>query len=146
MPSFSLDELEAAHKALLSSHRKIEKARTTLLHKQPLPKSQLTLAVRNLDALRVALSLVSGELEKSNTTASVADSALQGDTQRLAAFDAICNELASRIMTISAELKKLKAEGKEKTVRYRELFAQKIIASHIVTLFERHGVLIACKT
>ncbi len=43
---------------LASSLRKIEKARATLLQKQPPPKSQLTLARRNLAALRVALALI----------------------------------------------------------------------------------------
>ena len=64
MGAYSKAELEAAHKAISSSIRKIEKAKETLSKKQPLPKAQLTLASRNLDALRLALSLIMRELEE----------------------------------------------------------------------------------
>ena len=63
MIEFSQDELEAAQKAISSSIRKIEKAQLTLSQKQPPPKAQLTLASRNLSALRLALSLIERELE-----------------------------------------------------------------------------------
>jgi len=63
MGAFSKAELEAAQKAISSSMRKIEKAQETLLKKQPPPKAQLTLAARNLDALRLSLSLIMRELE-----------------------------------------------------------------------------------
>ena len=63
MTVFSKAELEAAHKAISSSIRKIERAHETLSKKQPHPKSQLTLASRNLDALRLALTLIQRELD-----------------------------------------------------------------------------------
>jgi len=63
MTEFSKTELEAAHKAISSSIRKIEKAQETLSKKQPPPKSQLTLATRNLDALRLALALITREMD-----------------------------------------------------------------------------------
>ncbi|MCL2798058.1 MAG: hypothetical protein FWD58_08415 [Firmicutes bacterium] len=62
MSKFSRAELEAAQKAFLSSKRKIEKVRETLSKKNPLPKPQLTLAIRNLDALHIALGLIEKEL------------------------------------------------------------------------------------
>ena len=58
MIEYTKAELEAAQKAISSSIRKIEKAKDTLSKKQPPPKAQLTLASRNLDALRLALSLI----------------------------------------------------------------------------------------
>ena len=64
MIEYSKAELEAAHKAISSSIRKIEKARETLSKKQSPPKAQLTLASRNLDALRLSLALIARELEK----------------------------------------------------------------------------------
>ena len=64
MADYSRDELEAAQKALLASHRKIERVRETLLQKQNPPKSQLTLARRNLEALQVALTLIGEELDR----------------------------------------------------------------------------------
>ncbi len=63
MAEFSREELEAARKAISSSLRKIEKAKITLSEKQPQPKSQLTLATRNLASLRLALTLIERELE-----------------------------------------------------------------------------------
>jgi len=60
--TYTKAELEDAAKAISSSVRKIEKARETLLKKVPPPKSQLTLASRNLDALRIALSLITREI------------------------------------------------------------------------------------
>jgi len=59
---------------------------------------------------------------------------------RLEAFEAIYEELSDSITTIPAELEKLKADGKEKTVRYKELFGQKLMNNYIVALFERHGI------
>jgi hypothetical protein len=64
MAEFTKAELEAAHKAISSSIRKIEKAQDTLSKKQPPPKAQLTLAKRNIDALKLSLSLIIRELEK----------------------------------------------------------------------------------
>lgn len=63
MPEYTKAELAAAHKALSSSVRKIEAAQKTLQQKQPPPKPQLTLAARNLHALRLALDLITRELE-----------------------------------------------------------------------------------
>jgi rifampin ADP-ribosylating transferase len=65
MVDFSKTELEAAHKAISSSIRKIEKAQETLSKKQPPPKAQITLAARNLSALRLSLELIERELDNS---------------------------------------------------------------------------------
>ena len=138
MSEFSLTELEAAHKALQSSHNKIEKALGSLSQKQPPPKAQITLATRNLDALRIAISLVEDELKKSSMGDSAADTG-STDAMRLIAYDGLYTELANSMVTIPVELERLKAAGKEKTVRYRELFGQKLINSQIAAMFERHG-------
>ena len=63
MMEFPKTDLQAAQKAISSSVRKLEKARETLSKKQPPPKAQLTLASRNLNALRLALALIMRELE-----------------------------------------------------------------------------------
>jgi len=62
------------------------------------------------------------------------------DADRLTAFDAICDELATNHRSIPEQLASLRAEGKEKTVRYRELLAQKLLTNEMLSLFERHGV------
>ena len=64
MVQFSKSELEAAQKAISSSIRKIKKVQETLSKKEPIPKSQLSLAVRNLNALQLSLALIMRELEK----------------------------------------------------------------------------------
>ena len=64
MAEFTKAELVAAQKAILSSIGKIEKVQKTLSEKEPVPKSQLTLASRNLNALRLSLALIKRELEK----------------------------------------------------------------------------------
>ena len=141
MSDFSFDELQAAHKALSSSRNKIIKARGTLLQKSLPPKSQLTLTERNLDALRVALSLISDELEKISPESNASTACeTMSDTGRLAAFEEAYNELTDSLVTIPAQLEKLKGQGKEKTVRYRELLGQKLMNGQIKALFERHGI------
>jgi len=61
--AYTPEQLQAAYKALSSSVRKIEKATLTLSAKQPPPKAQLTLASRNLAALRIALELIGREMK-----------------------------------------------------------------------------------
>jgi len=138
MHEYSFDELEAAYKALTSSFHKIEKARETLQNKKIPPKSQITLATRNLEALRLALSLVSDEMERIHMGDGFASDV---DVQRFVAFERVYRELADSMVTLPVEMEKLKAEGKEKTVRYRELFGQKLMNNHIVALFEQQGIL-----
>jgi hypothetical protein len=64
MAGYTMEELEAAQKALFSSYKKTDKARDTLLAKQTPPKSQLTLVERNLNALRIALGLIAEEMSR----------------------------------------------------------------------------------
>ena len=66
MIEYSKTELEAAKKAILSSVRKIEKVQETLSKKEHPPKAQLTLASRNLNALRISLALIERELDNDN--------------------------------------------------------------------------------
>ena len=62
------------------------------------------------------------------------------DADRLAAFDAICDELTTNHQSIPEQLAVMRAEGKDKTVRYRELLARKLLTNEMLSLFERHGV------
>ena len=64
MSDYMLEELEAAHKAITSSYRKISKARETLTSKPSPPKPQITLAERNQKALIIALNLITQEIGK----------------------------------------------------------------------------------
>jgi len=61
-------------------------------------------------------------------------------TQRLAAFENAYEDLLSSMMELPAKLEKLRAEGKEKTVTYREMVTQKLINNNIIMFFERNGI------
>jgi len=62
------------------------------------------------------------------------------DDERLAKFEAVYAEFAASLKSVPLELDHLKAEGREKTVRYRELLGQKLMSVQIKDLFERHGI------
>jgi hypothetical protein len=62
------------------------------------------------------------------------------DLLRLAAFENLYREVTDNLTAIPAELEKLKAEGKEKTARYKELLGHKLINTHIAILFKRHKI------
>lgn len=59
MPNFTEEELKEAHRALLSTLRKCEK-----MDIAKLGKSQQTLLVRRIDALKIALALIEKEQEQ----------------------------------------------------------------------------------
>lgn len=64
MVHYTASELDDAKGAVQSSIRKIEKVVETLSKKDPPPKAQLTLARRNLRALRLSVSLIEREMSK----------------------------------------------------------------------------------
>jgi hypothetical protein len=71
---------------------------------------------------------------------SIADADMPAALQLLAAFEDAYADFTASQELIPQELARLKAEGKEKTVRYKELFGQKLINLQIASLFERHGI------
>ena len=70
----------------------------------------------------------------------VVEENFQEALRRLAVFEDVYEELMESMAAIPAELESLKAAGKEKTVRYRELFGRKLMNSFIADLFKRHGI------
>lgn len=63
MKTYTKSELEDAKGAIQSSVRKIEKVLETLSKRNPPPKSQITLAKRNLKVMRLSLELIERELD-----------------------------------------------------------------------------------
>ena len=120
MGDYTKTELAEAHRALLSTLQKCEK-----IEAAKLPQSQQTLLERRIAALKMSLALI----EKEETSVG-----------RLAKFETVYKEISDNMTSIPAELEKLKAAGKEKTVRYKELFGQKLMNSYVTALFERHGI------
>jgi len=62
------------------------------------------------------------------------------DADRLAKFEAVYDDFAASLTAVPAELDRLKSEGREKTVRFRDLMGQKLFNTMVKDLFERHGI------
>ena len=59
---------------------------------------------------------------------------------RLAAYEDVWDELTTSLVAVPIELAALKAAGREKTVRYRELVGAKLWLAETTALFARHGI------
>ena len=60
--------------------------------------------------------------------------------ERLGEFEDAYEDLMCSQAQIPKDLENLRAQGKEKTVRYKETMAQKLINNSIVMFFEQHGL------
>ena len=60
--------------------------------------------------------------------------------QKLGKFEDAYDSLIRSRTQIPLDLEKMRVEGKEKTVRYKETMAQKLINNSIVMFFEKHGL------
>ena len=65
----------------------------------------------------------------------------EGDAAvRLAAFENARERLRARQGEIAARMEALRAQGKQKTAQFRELFAEKLTIQNTLTLWETYGV------
>lgn len=71
---------------------------------------------------------------------SVADKDIQKAVQQLGIFEDAYENLMNNQEQIPKDLEELRKQGKEKTVRYKETMAQKLINSSIIMFFKRHGI------
>lgn len=60
--------------------------------------------------------------------------------QRLAQFEDIVDRLIQEQQDISAEMDRLHIAGKEKSVKFRELFATKMLNNSMLSRFQAHGI------
>lgn len=60
--------------------------------------------------------------------------------ERLAKFEEFHAKMLSSQGEIVEELAKLRAEGKEKTVQYRELFTKKLLTNNVLAFLRYHGI------
>ena len=60
--------------------------------------------------------------------------------QRLGEFEDAYEVLMNNQVQIPKDLENMRTQGKEKTVRYKETMAQKLINNSIVMFFENHGL------
>ena len=70
----------------------------------------------------------------------VSDEYIQKAIQRLGEFEDAFEDLLRSQVQIPKDLENLRTQGKEKTVRYKETMAQKLINKNIVMFFEKHGI------
>jgi hypothetical protein len=60
--------------------------------------------------------------------------------QRLGEFEDAYEDLMNSKVQIPKDLENMRIQGKEKTVRYKETMAQKLINNSIIMFFENHGL------
>ena len=60
--------------------------------------------------------------------------------RRLASFENAWERLMARQGEVTARMEALKAEGKQKTAQFRELFAEKLTIQNTLTLWETYGI------
>lgn len=63
------------------------------------------------------------------------------DKQRLEAFENMLKAILSQYDSTVEKMAKLKAEGKEKTVTYRQLFANKLQLQAMLSYYQTYGLL-----
>lgn len=60
---------------------------------------------------------------------------------RLKAFESMLESIQTDYEFKSAEVARLKAEGKEKTVTFKQFLADKLLYQRMLSLYEEHGLL-----
>ena len=63
------------------------------------------------------------------------------DEKRLEAFENMLKAIIFQYYSTTEKLAKLKAEGKEKTVTYRQLFTNKLQLQAIMSYYQAYGLL-----
>ena len=63
------------------------------------------------------------------------------DKQRLEAFEKMLKAILSQYCSTVEQMNKLKAEGNEKTVTYRQLFANRLQYQTIMSCYRTYGLL-----
>lgn len=66
--------------------------------------------------------------------------ALDGES-RLEAFEKMLQAVQESYISADSKMRKLKAEGKEKTVTYRQLMGDKMRYQQMLSLYEIYGLL-----
>lgn len=63
------------------------------------------------------------------------------DTKRLAAFEAMLDDLQRQAETERVQMEQLKAEGKEKTATYRQYFGNRLFYRMMLDRYRKYGLL-----
>ena len=62
-------------------------------------------------------------------------------TDRLQAFEQMLKDVKSQMQYTQSELDKLKAQGREKSVTFKQYLSNKLMYQRILSLYEKHGLL-----
>ena len=62
------------------------------------------------------------------------------DGEKLKAYEAMRENVIDRFNTASDKMVKLKAEGKEKSVTYKQLMAEKMTMQKIMSMYDIFGI------
>lgn len=65
---------------------------------------------------------------------------IESAIQRLAQFENAYEDLINSQLQLPNELEEMRKDGKEKTVKYREAVAQKLINMNIIMFFKKHNI------
>lgn len=60
---------------------------------------------------------------------------------RLSAFESMLKDIQSDYELKASEVARLKAQGKEKTVTFKQYLADKLLYQRMLSLYERHGLI-----
>lgn len=63
------------------------------------------------------------------------------ETKRLAAFEAMLDDLQRQAETERVQMEQLKAEGKEKTATYRQFFGNRLFYRMMLDRYRKYGLL-----
>ena len=62
------------------------------------------------------------------------------DNEKLKAYEAMRENVIDRFNTASDKMVRLKAEGKEKSVTYKQLMAEKMTMQKIMSMYDIFGI------
>ena len=62
------------------------------------------------------------------------------DSEKIKAYEAMRENVIERFNTASDKMVKLKAEGKEKSVTYKQLMAEKMTMQKIMSMYDIFGI------
>lgn len=56
-------------------------------------------------------------------------------------FEAMLSDILAQYKDVSSKMDVLKAEGKEKSVTFKQLFASKLTLQNILIIYKNHGLI-----
>jgi hypothetical protein len=74
------------------------------------------------------------------TSGALGDADIVEAFKRLEKYESLYKEIEKEQESIAEQMAKLKSEGKEKTLKYRELFTKKLQNVYVLSLFQSRGL------